>query len=167
MDVSTDGADSEEEDEDFVQTDSDAEHGTSRGRGSKALPSGSSKPSSRPRRAASNSIVVDLTMDDNSDDEIRSPVRRRPPSSVKPAAGKPEPGHVQTEALAAAAQAQPMQVGLMLCAQSNWHGHHLLHALDANAGCDPLLRMALCLMGKLCTFKYMLLDSPSSDILKL
>lgn len=145
MDVSTDGADSDEEDDDFVQTDSDAEAaGTSRDGRSKSLPSGGGKRgSTRPRRAASNSIVVDLTSD-SSEDEIRSPVRRRPPSSVKPAAGKPQlvtvkpdPESVKTEA-PAAAQTEPMQVSLMSYAHMAWSSS-VLHALDEIGTCDCCL----------------------------
>ena len=113
MDVSTDGADSDEGDDEF-QLDSDGELASSN--------PGSRRSCSRPRRAASKSnIVVDLTSDSDAD-EIRSPVQRRPATNAKPAAVKTElatikyePGVVKTEGHGAP-QAEHLQVGSACCA---------------------------------------------------
>ncbi len=115
--MSTDGSDSES-DADFLDSD-DEQIKLVRGSGAvqatTSVQTIASRRSARPRQAASQTVIVDLSSDE-SEDEIMSPVRRKaagsrqPPSvSDEPLAEKP--GLVQVKPEPNAAQnAEPMQV---------------------------------------------------------
>ena len=105
MDMTTEGSDSSDDD---FEGDSDVEPASSKPASKSVQTSGSRRSAGRPRRSTSKTSIIDVS--DSSEDEIMSPVRKRPAPAGKPVKVKAEPvavkpAQVKAEPAAAAAPA--------------------------------------------------------------
>ncbi|KAK9864646.1 hypothetical protein WJX84_000197 [Apatococcus fuscideae] len=114
MDMTTEGSDSSDDD---FEGDSDVEPASSKPASKSVQTSGSRRSAGRPLRSTSKASIIDVS--DSSEDEIMSPVRKRPAPAGKPVKMKAEPvavkpAQVKAEPAAAAAPANVQEEPILI-----------------------------------------------------